>query len=704
MGFVKLSNLPNPPKLRVSSVQNMKGGLNIHDLAWQIKADQSPEMKNMWWRDGVLQSRPGLTVYNNGMIVPTEETSETKLNYLRSYGYPYHGWYIIHDPVGSRFLAIAERNLQYSIPVGDSASAGLTFTVDRPDGTFFLHGDTLYYKSKGGYYEITLSEVSDTNYSDLKLPVAKNVKGYIPTTYINAKPNNRTVDESSGTFFGGGDAYQPVNRISPWRCITYNVSTEADARSLFIPEAVVDEEPSAADADDFSVNYQCITLEYLGSDGRWVEMRIPWVYYNSVRTWIYFGRGAPSSDATRLYDALEFAGTLGKTNNVRVTYMAADDKYTAGIMDCNIAEVYGGGQGLCVVMAGCGVQPNAYFWSGNTDVAMDPTYFPVENYNLAGNVSDPITAFGKQQNMLVIFQERQVGRTVFGTTEIDGRVFVTMDYTVINPQMGCDVPNSVQLIENNLVFANTRSGVMFIKDTSSAYENNIVNISLNVEAPRHAPGILLDINEAPRAVTSIDDGKRYWLCANDHVWLWDYSLGGSINDPKALSWYYFDAVKTPSAWVGLDREIPAYIDELGYLREFKTTVEDTDDVKGVNFEKVLALPIQDFGTYEVLKNVEKTIFVVKSSGDSTTNIEYETDYGTRTDKTPIKTYGAKAWLPRDLTKGRALVFTKFAVTEVRKPRCLHVRHFLVRLVNDRRNEAISFISAQIYFTLQGVDR
>jgi hypothetical protein len=367
-------------------------------------------------------------------------------------------------------------------------------------------------------------------------------------------------------------------------------------------------------------------------------------------------------------------------------------------------------------MAGCDVQPNAYFWGGNTSVAMDPTYFPVEHYNLAGDVSDPIVAFGKQQNMLVIFQRRQIGRSVFGTTEIDGRVFITMDYTTISPQLGCDFPRSVQLIENNLVFCNAKHGVMFIKDTSSAYENNIMPISRNIETSLEKLGFLSDLqgsNEDAyrRLVTSIDDGKRYWLCVNDHVWLWDYSLGGSVNDPKSLSWYYFDAVPTPAGWLRLEDEIPSFLNRDGHLMVFTTAEKDEYDstgkywrVRGTDFDKLLTLPIQDFNTYEVLKNVEKAIFVVKSSGDSTTEIEYETDYGTRKDLTPIKTRGTTAWVPRDLTKGRALVFTKFAVTAVRKPRCLHVRHFLVRLRNNSRSEAISFISAQIYYTLQGVDR
>lgn len=720
MGFVKLSGMPTPPKTRVSSVQNMKGGLNIHDLAWQIQADQSPEMKNMWWRDGVLQSRPGITAYNNGMIVGVSSTSNPNFGSIPSHARPYHGWYVLVNPSAEAqggFTLIAADDLQYyahvSLPDGSGGSKTITH-----GGSFFEYGGVLYYKAEGIYVRLNVSEEVDAAVG-LNLLQAEEVEGYIPTTYMNARPSNfdytnTTEFYPSGHSFGGGDAYQPVNRLTPWRRITYSIRTED--RFLYIPEPV--DNTLAAD--------KVIVIEYLCKDGSWAVFG-DWglaymdgtegnVCVQKHQTWIEIGRHT-AEYPVGLYEALKGEETLEAHNNLRVTYKASTEEGSSAqtvvnsLMSCDLAVVYGGGAGLCVVMAGCSSQPNAYFWSGNTNVAMDPTYFPVENYNLAGDVSDPITAFGKQQNMLVIFQERQIGRCAFGTTEIDGRIFVTMDYTVVNPQIGCDVPNSVQLVENNLVFANTKSGVMFIKDTSAAYENNIVNISRNVEASRSAPGVLLDIGSSPRSVTSIDDGKRYWLCANDHAWLWDYSLGGSINDAKSLSWFYFDSMKTPGCWLGLDREIPAYIGIDGYLRKFETTTTDAADettglwsVRGGDFEKVLALPIQDFNTYEVLKNVDKAIFVVKSSGDSSIDIEYETDYGTRKDLTPIRTYGARTWLPRDLTKGRSLVFTKFAVTAVRKPRCLHVRHFLVRLRNSARSEAVSFISAQIYFTLQGADR
>ena len=127
-------------------------------------------------------------------------------------------------------------------------------------------------------------------------------------------------------------------------------------------------------------------------------------------------------------------------------------------MDCRYAAVYGGTGELCVVMAGSEDQPNAYFWSGNSNIKMDASYFPMEQVQLASSTEERITGFGKQQDNLIIFKEGSVGKTTLGTQTINDRIFIDLPYIPINASIGCDLPWSIQLVENNLVFAN-RSGV-----------------------------------------------------------------------------------------------------------------------------------------------------------------------------------------------------------------------------------------------------
>ena len=663
MGFIKTSSMPNPPKARANIIPSLSGGINIHDIPWQVQPNQSPDMRNMWWEDGALRSRLSQVTINNGAIKDIHNPAAEDYD-SRAYGFLYKGWYVIH--CNKKFVAVTE-DLQYFADVVTKEGTA-TFDANFAPGSFFLHNDILYYKAKGAYISITESEAFDET-AGLHVLCAAPVEAYVPTILINADPNTK----------GAGNLYQPVNRLTTRRKVTYNCGP--DTTSLILPEYASDDDVKA---------------EYLTPTGDWVQMDVT------------VTRSIVQNKVTVKFSAIPDLTDMG-SNNVRVAYnVAAESGQYDSIMDCDIASVYGGGPGMLVVMAGCDIQPNAYFWSANTDVAMDPGYFPVEHYNLAGDAGNPITAFGKQQNMLIIFQKNSIGRSVFGTTDIDGRTFITMDYTVINPRIGCDLPETIRLIDNNLVFANRRRGLMYIKDSSYAYENNIVRLSRNVDRSVDQPGLLYDINVSPKTARSVDDGERYWLCVNGHAWIWDYSLGGSLSDDSKMCWFYFDNIQDPSCWFGYEEHHRYFLGMDGYFREFKSTSADTfyDDgtwkTKAEEFEQLVTLPIQDFNTYEVLKNVNKCIFVVQGVGNAQIDIEYETDYETRKDRTPIITRGWSL-VPRDLSI-RSLKVFPFAVTAVRVPRCINVRHFLVRLRNATKGSEMAFVSAQIHYTYQGADR
>lgn len=665
MAFVNLSKMPNPPATRVSTIPPPSGGLNLHDIPWQVRADQSPKMQNMWWEEGALRSRPEQLTYNNGLIKAIDDDTARDFDVV-SHGRLYRGWYVFH--ANGHFYALSsDLSVKATLPQKDT---DLAYAAAFSTGAFFVYQDVLYYKAPGAYVRIIESE-QYVEGSGLRLLCVENVVPFVPTMLINADP----------AVGGSGDLYQPVNRLTATRRVTYNCGPETT--TITLPEYAV-----AAS----------VAAEYLADTGAWTTLAISDIAVDDVAETVTLNFGTGITQLTAAGD-----------NNVRITYDVVDtENFYGKLMQCNIAEVYGGGQALCVVLAGCEAQPNAYFWSANTDVAMDASYFPVEHYNLAGDFSNPIVAFGKQQNMLVIFQRYSIGRCEFGTVEVDGRVFITMDYTTINPNIGCDLPKTVQLVQNNLVFAHTQRGVMLIRDSSSAYENNIVKLSTNVEAPADVSGLLYDMRVESNDVCSMDDGSRYWLYANRHLWIWDYSMGGSFSDDTKMVWFCFDNI-APGAFFGYEENQICYLGRDGYTRKFQDTAADSywDDgvtwrTRSEDFDRLVTLRTQDFGTYEVLKNVDKAIFVVQGLGSAKIDIEYETDHETRLDKTPIVTRGWSL-VPRDLTY-RSLRTFPFAVTCVRKPGCHHVRHFMVRLKNNTRGAKITFVSAQIYYTYQGVDR
>ena len=610
---VSLSSMPSPNKEYVVDFPRLDGGLNTWELDYRLKVNESPEMRNLWWKDGALCCRDGqhrLTADDLGT-----------------------GWSAYESRFwGNGFFHIGD-SLYYGELTDDDDSATtltkLTDGIPENTGSWFQYTDHLYYKNRGGYYRIA--------YKDGGFSV-ENVPTHVPIIQINTEPTT-----------AAGDTYQPENRINPQKIVWY--STVEGVKEYHLPVQEVDS------IDYVEVDDEEVTDYTADLAAGTVTFKTEPTHHNPVRV-----------------------------NTVKITYTKVNADAMASIMDCQYAIAYGGNQNLCVVVGGCPAQPNAYFWSGN-HIAMDPGYFPMEQYNFAGATEEFVTGFGKQQNMLVIFKEHSVGRAAMSTTTMaSGRVLITMDYTAINDRIGCDLPWSIQLVENNLVFANREQGVHRVADSSAAYENNITAISRKVDNE-----LLIALKQAKR-VSSFDDGSRYWIVADNEVYAWDYTLS-TYKDP---SWFYFTA-----------------INGIAFIRSETTswqlTADGHVDVYSRNFadyggaiEKRYRFATQYMGSYDRLKDVLHAIFVVRGDTDADIDIIYKTDYEDRKDLTPIRAYSWKL-TPRNLAY-RFLGVQKFATVARRRPMCRHIRHFTMLLENNTVGTDMSVVSAQIYYNYQGRDR
>lgn len=501
--------------------------------------------------------------------------------------------------------------------------------VPENRGSWFRYTDGLYYKNRGGYFKISYA---DGNFRVELTPV------HTPIIQINTEPTT-----------AAGDAYQPENRISPQKIVWY--STVSGVKDYHLPVQDV------ASVDYVEVDGNEVTAYTVDLAKGIVSFTTEPTHHNPVQV-----------------------------NTVKITYTKENPDAMASVMDCPYAITFGGNQNLCVVVGGCPAQPNAYFWSGN-HIVMDPGYFPISQYNFAGATEEFVTGFGRQQNMLVIFKEHSVGRATMGTTQMGtDRVLITMDYTAINDRIGCDMPWSIQLVENNLVFANSEQGVHRVADSSAAYENNIQNISRKVD------NNLLPLLRKAERVSSFDDGGRYWLVADGEVYAWDYSLSA----PKDPSWFYFDEINGAAFIKSGTSEFQLTSD--GYVDVYRRNFSDY----GESIRKLYRFATQYMGSYDRLKDVLSAIFVVRGDTDADIKITYVTDYERREDLTPIKAYSWKL-TPRNLAY-RFMGVHKFATVARRRPMCRHVRHFTVELENDTVGTDMAVISAQIFYNYQGRDR
>lgn len=595
----------------------LAGGLNLQELDYRLDPDESPEMRNLWWQDDVLQCRDGQIYLSDDTSLGTGFTC-SKLPYFdETFFHIGTGLYHGHREQGAMSL----HKLIDGIP--------------ENRGTFFRYQDALVYKNKGGFYQINYDGSTFTAKSVLD-------DAYTPVVVINASPVN-----------GSGSMYQPENRISNRKTVWYNADGSTEYK---LPVS-----------DISAVTKVVVDGEEL-TDGYSVDLTAGKVTFTS----------APPT-------------TEPATNNtVQITYDKPNADAENAIMDCEYAIVAGGNTNLCVILGGCDAQPNAVFWNSNDNLAMNLGYWPMSYYNLVGDTEDAVTGFGKQYSTLVVLKEHSIGKLTFSVEDLDGRNSISFVYEDVNSHVGCDLPWTIQLVENNLVFANSYRGIHVLRSSSSAFENNVDCISEKVNG--NGAGMLHDLRAAS-VVTSFDDDTRYWVCADGVCYAWDYTISG-MADP---SWFYFTNI--PAVCFFHDDSHKMYhLDGQGRVSAFERVFSDY----GMAIDKLYRFPTQLLGGYDRLKDILYILLSIRSDTDSDIDIKYESDYETRYDMTPVRTYSYRL-SPRNLAR-RCLSTERYAFVAKRKPGCRHIRHFAMTLSNNNTGEDLAIVSMQIFYRFQGRER
>lgn len=624
MGLMKVP-VPSKRDTRIVDFPRLDGGLNLWELDYRLDKNETSEVKNMWWQDGILQCR-------DGQVYVRQVADEENLGVGHTCA-PELFWDYFFCHIGTKLYCLN--------PIEETPELVELATVPDVRGTFFRYNDWLFYKTKGAFIKIAYTPDGDSRFKASDLAD----EAYTPVIVINAKPED-----------GGGDLYQPENRLSPKKTVWYNA--KADVKEYKLPVSDIDS------VDEVKVDGEAVTAYTVDLEAGKIT----------------FETAPPVTDPAT-------------NNTVVITFTKANEDAYNSVMDCRYATVYGGNQNVCIVLGGCPAQPNAFFWNGNDDLSLNAAYFPMSFYNLAGDTEDGITGFGKQYGDLLVFKGRSVGKATYGVQDVDGRDSISFTYTNINSKIGCDLPWTIQLVENNIVFCNTEGGVYIVRDTSAAYENNIEGISRNVNGTEQRRGLLEDVRaEDIDNVCSFDDSNRYWVVAHGKAYVWDYLLS-AWNKP---SWFYFTNINAMSFCRTVDKSY--HLDARGNVSLLQRSFMDYEE----SIEKVYQFPPQFFDTYDRLKDILSVIFVVRSDTDSTVRIEYQTDYEERYDLTDIRSL---SWslVPRNL-QYRYLDIQKFAHVARRRPGCRHVRHFAMRLSNNKIAQDLAIVSAQIYYRFTGRER
>ena len=618
---------------RVERFENLTGGLNRFESGVLLRGGESPFLQNLTYRGGALCCRRGqkrLAQLRPGALCCAPEL--------------FHGWLVAH--IGSAIWAVklvrserterAERTIR--VPLTDAR-------LPQTAGTFFRWRDELYYKTRGAYVRIAWDEHADELRGTMLQDTANGTDMYIPVIQLNTDPAT-----------GAGDLYQPENRLSAYKKVRF---TPVDGVA---------------------------------------EYRLPVQQIDAVQAVRIDGALTTAYTVNRTAGTVTFttapAAREGADNTVEILYRKENRGAFDSIMQCAAAAAFGGARELCVVFGGPPAQPNAYFWSGGNGLVMDPTYFPVSQYNLAGETADPITCFGRQQNVLVVFQKHAVGRASLGEAELSGRVQLTLDYTRIHSSLGCDLPGSLQLVENNLVWCSRRFGVCRLQSSTAALENTIERLSRKIDGDDARPGLLRELSGVTDGeVCSFDTGSRYVLVLGELAYEWNYALSGH-GDP---SWFFHRGIQG----VGFVPTEGGRLFEItgpGAVAEFLPVLADF----GAPIEKVYTFPPRAPGGYDRRKEIESVLFVTSAGTRTDTRVIWTAEGGSRAEPTNLRAFG---WtlVPRDL-RHRDLGGAPYASVFRRRPSVRNVRHFGMRLENADAGFDLTLISAEIHYSFRGRQR
>lgn len=461
----------------------LSGGLNKRDPEYSINDNQSPDLLNVWFKNKALSKRPGQEVV-------------TSLPDVYAISNEFHGYRIVH--AGTKLYMWDGETATAIIP-------SMYNIIQNQTGVFIDVGDFVYYMDGASIFKLYFYDFLGTIQVEL-LANATSGYGYTPIVIINAAPNlsTRTDNES-------------YNLISPRFTTKYNGN--ASSTTYQLPQTALDSEvvvvtingnvltaPDTTDGEGyyFSVNRTNGTVNFAGGTHPY---------------------GAPPSG----------------TNNVWITAAKTINGNRAKIANCKTFLIFGGERagvyGGTRVFAMANPDTPLSYYSSELLTSHGIGYWPDTGEEYLDQNNEPITAAAKMGASMIVFKSHSIFAFSYS---FDGEnIFYPVEE--IHASRGCDMPGSIQLIDNALVFAHSVDGIQILTSINRTKETNVKPISANIN------DLLLTESDLQNAC-SADYDQYYWLCVNGHVYLWDYGSTPFYNysdydkAQRRLAWYYWNGI------------------------------------------------------------------------------------------------------------------------------------------------------------------
>lgn len=715
---------PEYKQLRID--QPGYGGLNIKDLDFMLRTNESPKMKNMMVKDGVFKKRYG----------------QRQLEF-KTWSYANDQVWGEHRPVMFEFKGILY--IMYTMQVGEHR---YDFYIDSYNGTtvtnvFHLNGTdttngTVIYKSNPA--------TTDEYYKKADL-----VNGY--TTY-----NTGIFFMSNGSLYcmasyPGYDGHSYGGKFFRFYVFAklnkstgnFEMQKITNESQFYVPTVAINAKPDATyfdvdGMDSFNIINPRARIEYNG-DGTSKVYKIPQIFLDESKMGYIVKveiNEQVTTAYTKTYGQVTFTTAPAKgQNNVAITIspVANGDSFTNYSYAHLAAEIFGAQ--FCTTFGGA--NNSRMFVSGASERYIysevnDPTYFPAINYGVAGYDGEQIMGFGHHYKDLVVFKKSAIYTLKYQYgADSNGDMRGLIYSQPVNQEIGCDAPNTIRKISNRLTWLSTKYGICTLVSTVLEDERNVCVVSRNVEQGERQTGLLDEANEHSFAIdfddkyilfnnqtaeppTSAHSANNYADCYPKltNVYVWDYSIAPfflserqSVEDSaRNTSWFVWDnfytiAVKRyKKELVTLDYRFrvegeysPIYGISLNKL------IEEENDF-GASIDAYYQTPMFDFNEYGYLKTVKKMFVQCRGGITYNTQVNYLTDEDEDGEQEPENLISTSTVLWDDFTWGGfAWGETRYANTFARKCSLKKIELAGMLFSNNIVNNDMPINGIQLTYTL-----
>lgn len=561
---------------REVNVPQLSGGINLRDSLTGVRDNQMTDCVNMWYKDGMLRTRPGFvcnadmkieksTEYDTSCIVNIKTHTDIKkgegilVSALQFDGYDYEYrrdtkilfWWQYEDRIeeaGSVNITLES----FSWENEDSLFEALkiySYFVTAKDGIAYC------YASNGkNFYINKLNYASDVE----EWEEIDSSEIYAPLVYAHCQRTGW--DDFNGTQFEGynliGNSYKMI----------YSAYNEADSDSTHPMRYALGQKL----AKSGFIKAEITIYDTETDEAKTIEHRIDYnedeyeAFSKGTMKKEIFGDGNASEDGLRLFvkynyvgfcfitaqDGIEghefFVGMLDtdekvkkygcNEDNVVITaqYNTSEDDLkkifgmTRGAWFGGAANGINGGSRLFLCGNSNESEKSLVVWSGLNN----PLYFSENNYAYVGDKSQTVTAFGQQGENLIIFKEKSTYYSYYAASDnitADDLINQSVvDYEAnsvyfpmvqLNANIGCDCPDTVQLCRNRLVWANSDGNVYTLYSNNQYSERTIYKVSDMIYS-------LLSKENDLKNAASCDFEGHYLLAVGNKIYVMDYNSYG----------------------------------------------------------------------------------------------------------------------------------------------------------------------------------